>query len=54
MERLEVKQINGHPYYYYSKWARVDGKCRLVKSLHLTRNQVPACRLRVRVSCPPL
>jgi hypothetical protein len=30
MERLEAKQINGHTYYYYSKWAKVDGKCRRV------------------------
>ena len=28
MERLERKTIKGHTYYYYSKWARVDGKPR--------------------------
>lgn len=28
MERLEKKMINGHPYYYYSEWGWVDGKCR--------------------------
>ena len=35
MERLEAKQINGHTYYYYSKWARVDGKCRRVWQKYL-------------------
>lgn len=28
MERLETKKINGHTYYYYSKWGWKDGKCR--------------------------
>ena len=28
MERLERKSVNGHTYYYYSKWGWVDGKCR--------------------------
>ena len=28
MERLEKKRINGHSYYYYSKWAWVGGRCR--------------------------
>jgi transposase len=28
MERLERKTIKGHVYYYYSKWARVEGKPR--------------------------
>ena len=28
MERLEKKRINGHTYYYYSKWGRVGGRCR--------------------------
>ena len=28
MERLEKKRINGHPYYYYSKWGWVGGRCR--------------------------
>jgi transposase len=26
MERLEAKTVNGHTYYYYSCWARVNGK----------------------------
>ena len=28
MERLEKKRIKGYTYYYYSKWGRVNGKCR--------------------------
>ncbi len=28
MERLEKKIIKGHPYYYYTKWEWVNGKCR--------------------------
>jgi len=28
MERLEKKRINGHSYYYYSKWGWVGGRCR--------------------------
>jgi transposase len=28
MERLEKKRIKGHTYYYYSKWGRVEGRCR--------------------------
>jgi transposase len=28
MERLEQKKINGHSYYFYSKWGWVNGKCR--------------------------
>jgi transposase len=35
MERLETKKINGHTYYYYSKWAWVDGKCRRVWQKYL-------------------
>jgi len=35
MERLEAKQINGRTYYYYSKWAWVDGKCRRVWQKYL-------------------
>jgi transposase len=35
MERLEAKQINGHTYYYYSKWAKVDGKCRRIWQRYL-------------------
>ena len=30
MERLEAKRVKGHTYYYYSKWARVDNRCRRV------------------------
>jgi len=28
MERLETKKVNGHVYYYYSRWGWKDGKCR--------------------------
>jgi transposase len=35
MERLEIKKINGRKYYYYSKWAWVDGKCRRVWQKYL-------------------
>lgn len=35
MERLEAKQIHGQTYYYYSKWAWVDGKCRRVWQKYL-------------------
>jgi len=35
MERLETKKVNGHTYYYYSKWARVDGRCRRVWQRYL-------------------
>jgi len=35
MERLEPKKIHGHTYYYYSKWAWVDGKCRRVWQKYL-------------------
>jgi len=35
MERLESKSIKGHTYYYYSKWARVDGKPRRVWQKYL-------------------
>lgn len=35
MERLETKQISGRTYYYYSKWAWVDGKCRRVWQKYL-------------------
>ena len=35
MERLEAKKINGRTYYYYSKWAWVDGKCRRVWQKYL-------------------
>lgn len=32
---MEAKQINDHTYYCYSKWAKVDGKCRRVWQRHL-------------------
>ncbi len=35
MERLESKLISGRTYYYYSKWAWVDGKCRRVWQKYL-------------------
>jgi len=35
MERLEKKRVNGHTYYYYSRWARVDGRCRRVWQKYL-------------------
>jgi hypothetical protein len=35
MERLEPKKIHGRTYYYYSKWAWVDGKCRRVWQKYL-------------------
>lgn len=35
MERLETKRISGRTYYYYSKWAWVDGKCRRVWQKYL-------------------
>jgi len=35
MERLEKKQVNGHAYYYYSKWDKVDGRCRRVWQKYL-------------------
>ena len=35
MERLEAKKIKGRTYYYYSKWAWVDGKCRRVWQRYL-------------------
>lgn len=35
MERLETKLISGRTYYYYSKWAWVDGKCRRVWQKYL-------------------
>jgi transposase len=37
VERLEKKQVNGHTYYYYSKWAKVDGRCRRVWQRYLGR-----------------
>ena len=35
MERLEAKRISGRTYYYYSRWAWVDGKCRRVWQKYL-------------------
>ncbi len=35
MDRLESKKIHGRTYYYYSKWAWVDGKCRRVWQKYL-------------------
>jgi transposase len=35
MERLEAKQVKGHTYYYYSKWARKDGRCRRIWQRYL-------------------
>lgn len=35
MERLEAKKVKGHTYYYYSKWKRVNGKCRRVWQRYL-------------------
>ncbi len=35
MERLERKKINGRIYYYYSKWERVDGRCRRIWQKYL-------------------
>lgn len=35
MERLEKKKIHGHTYYYYSKWAWVNGRCRRVWQKYL-------------------
>ena len=35
MERLERKRVNGHTYYYFSRWARVDGRCRRVWQKYL-------------------
>ena len=35
MDRLEAKKIHGRTYYYYSKWAWVDGKCRRVWQKYL-------------------
>jgi len=29
-EHLERKRVNGHTCYYFSRWARVDGRCRRV------------------------
>lgn len=39
MERLEAKRVKGHTYYYYSKWARVDNRCRRVWQKYLGKLQ---------------
>jgi transposase len=39
MERLEAKRLKGHTYYYYSKWARVDGRCRRIWQRYLGKLQ---------------
>jgi hypothetical protein len=39
MERLEKKQVNGRAYYYYSKWAKVDGRCRRVWQKYLGKRE---------------
>ena len=35
MERLGAKTVHGNTYYYYSKWARKDGRCRRVWQKYL-------------------
>lgn len=35
MEKLETKEINGHTYYYYSKWEWSNGRCRRVWQKYL-------------------
>ena len=35
MERLEKKKIHGQTYYYFSKWAWIDGKCRRIWQKYL-------------------
>jgi len=35
MDRLEQKKIHGRTYYYYSKWAWVDGRCKRVWQKYL-------------------
>ena len=35
MERLEKKNIKGKTYYYYSKWEKVNGKCRRIWQKYL-------------------
>ena len=45
MERLESKKVNGHTYYYYSKWGWKNGKCRRLWQKYLGKLQriVEAC-----------
>lgn len=35
MERLEKKKVNGYDYYYYSKWNKVNGKCKRIWQKYL-------------------
>ncbi len=35
MERLKAKRVNGHTNDYYSRWARVDNRCRRVWQKYL-------------------
>lgn len=35
MERLETKKIHGRTYYYYSRWAWVNGRCRRIWQRYL-------------------
>jgi transposase len=46
MERLEAKKVKGHTYYYYSKWAWVDNRCRRVWQKYLGKLEdiVAACQ----------
>ena len=39
MERLEAKRVNGHTYYYYSKWARIGNRCRRIWQKYLGKLQ---------------
>lgn len=39
MERLEPKEINGHTYYYYSKWEWKNGRCRRVWQKYMGKLQ---------------
>ena len=39
MEWLEAKQVKGHTYYYYSKWAWVDNRCRRVWQKYLGKTR---------------
>lgn len=38
-ERLETKKVNGHIYYYYSKWEWYKGRCRRVWQKYLGKPQ---------------
>ena len=45
MERLESQKVNGHTYYYYSKWGWKNGKCRRLWQKYLGKLEriVKAC-----------